>query len=210
MIKILIADDHTILREGLKKVIHGEPDMRVTGEARDGAEAIGKVTREDYDCIILDLSMPGRSGLEVLKDIKILKPKTPVLILTLHPEEQYAKRALKAKASGYLTKSGAPAELIEAIRKVCAGGRYITASLAEALVTDLSWNSEKMPHERLSDRELAVARLIASGRTVSEIAEELSLSVKTVSTYRSRALEKMGFQNNAEITHYFIKEGLVD
>jgi two-component system, NarL family, invasion response regulator UvrY len=209
MIKILVADDHAIVREGLKQIVADTSDMVVAGEAVDGQEVLDKVRKEDWDLILLDISMPGRGGIDVLKDLKIEKPKLPVLVLSMYPEEQYAIRALKAGAAGYLTKESAPEELIEAIRKVSRGGKYISASLAESLVSHVGTNSEKPLQETLSDREYQVMLMIASGKTVTEIASELSLSVKTISTNRVRALRKMGMKNSAEITYYAIKHGLV-
>jgi len=209
MIKILVADDHAIVREGLKQIVADTSDMVVAGEAVDGQEVLDKVRKEDWDLILLDISMPGRGGIDVLKDLKIEKPKLPVLVLSMYPEEQYAIRALKAGAAGYLTKESAPEELIEAIRKVSRGGKYISASLAESLASHVGTNSEKPLQETLSDREYQVMLMIASGKTVTEIASELSLSVKTISTNRVRALRKMGMKNSAEITHYAIKHGLV-
>ena len=210
MIKVVIVDDHLIVREGLKQIITESSDIRVVGEASNGAEALEKVKRVDCDVLLLDISMPGRSGLEILKDLKHESPDLSVLILTMHPEEQYAVRVLKAGAAGYLTKESAPDELIEAIRKVSIGGKYISSSLAEKLAFDLEIDSGKPPHETLSDREFEVMCLIASGKTVTEIADEMVLSVKTISTYRSRILEKMRMKTNAELTYYSIKNQLVD
>jgi len=209
MIKILVADDHAIVREGLKQIVADTSDMVVAGEAVDGQEVLDQVRKEHWDLILLDLSMPGRSGIDTLKALKIEKPGLPVLVLSMYPEEQYAIRALKAGAAGYLTKESAPEELIEAIRKVSRGGRYISASLAEGLASHVERNSEKPVQETLSDREYQVMLMIASGKTVTEIANELSLSVKTISTNRVRALRKMGMKTNAELTYYAIKHGLV-
>jgi len=209
MIKILVADDHAIVREGLKQIVADTSDIVVAGEAVDGQEVLDQVRKEDWDLILLDISMPGRSGIDTLKDLKIEKPKLPVLVLSMYPEEQYAIRALKAGAAGYLTKESAPEELIEAIRKVSRGGKYISASLAESLASHVGASAEKPPQETLSDREYQVMLMIASGKTVSEIANELSLSVKTISTNRVRALRKMGMKTNAELTYYAIRQGLV-
>lgn len=209
MIKILVADDHTIVREGLKQILADNADMVVAGEAADGQEVLEHVRKEDWDLILLDISMPGRGGIDTLKQLKVEKPKLPVLVLSMYPEDQYAIRALKAGASGYLTKVSAPEELIEAIKKVSQGGRYISKSLAESLAFHVGANSDKPLHETLSDREYQVMVMIASGKTVSEIAKELSLSVKTISTNRARTLKKMGMKNNAELTFYAIKHGLV-
>ena len=210
MLKILVADDHTIVREGLKQILAEVPDMVVAGEASNGSTTLHKVHEGHYDLVLLDIAMPGISGLDVLKQLKAQEPDLPVLMLSMYPEEQYAVRTLKAGASGYLTKESAPVELIAAIRKVCSGGRYITASLAEKLAFCLDSNSDKPIHERLSDREFQVVRMIASGKTVTEIADALALSVKTISTNRRRALTKMGMKTNAEITYYAIKHGLVE
>lgn len=209
MIRILIVDDHTIVREGLKQIISDISGMEVTDEATNGNEALSKIRKGGFEVVLLDISMPGKSGLETLKDIRMEDQALPVLILTMHPEEQYAVRVLKAGASGYLTKESAPEELITAIRKVTNGGKYISASLAEKLAFRLEIDTEKPLHETLSDREYQVLCKISSGNTISEIAEEMSLSVKTISTYRSRILEKMVMKSNAELTYYAIKNQLV-
>jgi two-component system, NarL family, invasion response regulator UvrY len=210
MIKVIIADDHPIVRAGLKQIITEEHDISVAGEAGNGAELLSRVRRQDYDVILLDLSMPGMDGLDVLKQIKIEKPAIPVIILTIHPESQYALRILKAGASGYLTKESASDELIKAIRKVNAGGKYISPSLAEKIAFALDEDTGKLPHETLSDREYQVLCLIGSGKTVSQIADALALSVKTVSTYRTRILEKMRMENTAELMHYAVQNRLVE
>jgi len=210
MIKILIADDHTIVREGLKQIIAETSDMTVADEAADGHEVINKALNNNYDVVVLDITMPGINGLDVLKQIKAQKPKLPILVLSVHPEEQYAVRTLKAGASGYLTKESAPDELIAAIRKVSVGKKYVSPSLAEKLALELEIDHEKPLHETLSDREYQIMCIIASGKTLSEIADELYLSVKTISTYRTRILEKMKMKNNIELTHYAIKHGLVE
>ncbi|MFZ7112781.1 MAG: response regulator [Desulfatiglandales bacterium] len=209
MLRILVADDHAVVREGVKQILGDVTDMVVKGEAKDGPETLEKAMRDDYDVILLDISMPGRNGLEILKEIKTNLPKIPVLILSMHPEEQYAVRALRAGASGYLTKASAPQELIGAIRKAARGGKYVTASLAEKLAFELDADVEKPPHEALSNREYQVMLMLASGKTVGEIAEELCLSAKTISTYRSRIMEKMGMKKNAELTLYAVKNELV-
>jgi len=209
MIRILIADDHTIVREGLKQIIAEISGMEVADEATNGNEALRKIKEGDFDVVLLDISMPGKSGLETLKEIRMEDQTLPVLILTMHPEEQYAVRVLKAGASGYLTKESAPDELITAIRKVSNGGKYISASLAETLVFHLDIDTEKPIHEKLSDREYQVLCKISSGNTISEIAKEMTLSVKTISTYRTRILEKMCMKSNAELTYYAIKNELV-
>lgn len=209
MKKILIADDHAIIREGLKQIIARTVDMEVAGEAANGQEALRKVRENDYDLVILDISMPGRSGLDVLAEIKTLKPKLPVLILSMYPEEQYAMRALRSGASGYVTKGSPPQELIEALEKVSMGRKYVSPSFAEVLADSLDHPEPKEPHLKLSNREYQVLCMIASGKPVSIIAEELSLSVKTVSTYRTLILRKMNMKNNAEITRYAIQNNLV-
>jgi DNA-binding NarL/FixJ family response regulator len=210
MVRILIADDHPIVREGLKQILRQTPDLEIADEARDGEEAIQKVGNQDYDLVLLDISLPGRSGLDILKQLKCLKPDLSILVLSMHPEEQYAIRAIRAGASGYLTKESASAELIKAIRQVASGRRYITPSLAEKLASQIELDARKTLHEGLSDREYQVFCMIASGKTVKEIAAVLSLSVKTISTHRTRILKKMDMKNNAQLTHYAIKHGLVD
>jgi DNA-binding NarL/FixJ family response regulator len=210
MVRIFIADDHAIVREGLKQIIAEISDMVVVDEASNGHEAISKVLKNNYDIIVLDISMPGISGLDVLKQIKSIKPLIPIMILSMHPEEQYAIRVFRAGAHGYLTKESAADELITAIRKVVSGGKYVSSSLAEKLAFDLEIGGEKPLHENLSDREYQVLCMIASGGTVKEIAEEISLSVKTVSTHRSHILDKMQMHNNAELIHYAIKNSLIE
>lgn len=210
MIKILIADDHAIFRHGLRQILEENPDMFVGGEASNGQDVLDQVWRSDFDLLLLDINMPGMSGLEALKQLKTQKPKLKVLVLSMYPEEQYAIRALKAGASGYITKASASEELIEAIRKVSQGGKYVSASLAEKLLFDFEADIDRPLHELLSDREYEVLCMIASGKTVSAIAEELCLSVKTVSTHRVRILEKMRMKNNAELTNYAIKQKLID
>jgi two-component system, NarL family, invasion response regulator UvrY len=210
MIKILIADDHTIFREGLKHILAEYPDVTVADEASNGREVLDKIWKNDYDMVLLDISMPGMTGLEALKQLKNEKPKLSVLVLSMHPEEQYAIRALRAGASGYLTKESAPDELMTAIRKISQGRKYITSSLAERLAFEVEADSEKPLHDILSDREYQVLCLIADGKTVKHIAEELSLSIKTVSTYRTRIMEKMKMTTNAELMHYAIKHHILD
>jgi len=210
VIKILIADDHAVVRRGLKQILAEEPNMAVFGEACNAQEVLKNVREQNWDIVILDITMPDRSGLEVLKELKNIRPKLPVLILSIHPEEQYAVRVLKAGAAGYMTKESAPEELVKAVRKVIRGSKYISPSLAEKLAFDLETDSEKPLHETLSDREYQVMCMIASGKTVKEIAKELYLSVKTISAHRARILEKMKMKTNAELTHYAIKNRLVD
>src|ERR1044072_4758406 len=208
--KILLTDDHAVVRHGLKQILADEFKKATFGEARNAQEALNKIWKEEWDVVVLDVTMPGRSGLEVLREIKKSKPKPPVLVLSMHPEGQFAVRVLKSGASGYMTKECAPEELVGAIKKVLAGGRYVSAALAEKMASYLAIDTPNPPHERLSNREFGVLRMIASGKTVSRIAAELSLSVKTVSTYRSRILEKMDMTSNAELTHYAIKNQLVE
>jgi two-component system, NarL family, invasion response regulator UvrY len=205
-----LADDHAVVRHGLKQILADEFKRAAFGEARNAQEALDLVWKENWDIAILDITMPGRSGLDVLREIKKSKPRLPVLVLSMHPENQFAVRVLKRGASGYMTKESAPVELVGAVKKVMAGGRYVSTSLAEKLATYLSGDSNKPLQELLSDREFQVLRLIASGKIVSEIARELSLSVKTISTYRSRILEKMGLRNNAELMHYAMQHQLVE
>lgn len=210
MIKVLIADDHPIVRQGLRQILSGVSDMTVAGEAVDGQETLAQVRAGGWDVLVLDITMPGRSGFDILKELKHERPELPVLVLSIHAEEQFAVRVLKAGASGYLTKENAPAELIKAIRKVVSGGRYISRGLAERLAFGLDADSDRPPHEALSDREFQVMQLMAGGKTLAEIADELSLSAKTVSTYRTRLLEKMNLKTNAEIIRYAIEHGLVE
>jgi DNA-binding NarL/FixJ family response regulator len=210
MLRVLIADDHNLVRKGLKRLLLDLEWIGAVDEAKDSQEAISKVSRKHYDVVLLDISFPGRSGIDTLKQLKLTKPKLPVLILSMHPEEQYAVRSIRAGAAGYLTKESATEELIEAVRKAAAGRKYITSSLAERLATGIEVQSAEVPHKSLSDREYQVMCLIASGKTVTEIAEALSLSVKTISTHRVRILRKMNLKNNASLTHYAIKQGLVD
>jgi two-component system, NarL family, invasion response regulator UvrY len=210
VIKVLIADDHAILRRGLKEILAREIEGVVCGEAKDAQEVLAKVQSDHWDLVILDLSMPGRSGLDALRDIKAIRPKLPILVLSMHPEDQYGKRILKAGASGYMNKESAPEELIKAIRKVLARGRYVSPALAEKLAWDLNEDVTRPVHETLSDREFEVLRMIASGNTVTQIAEQLHLSVATVSTYRARILEKMKMTTTAQIMHYALSNHLVD
>ncbi|MGO9612754.1 MAG: response regulator [Dissulfurispiraceae bacterium] len=209
MIRILLADDHAIVRKGIKLMLAEVPDIVVADEASDGNEVLEKIEKNDFDVLVLDIAMPGKSGLEVLGELKARKPKPPVLVLSAYPEEQIAVRALKAGADGYLSKESAPDELITAIRRLAQGKKYISSSLAEKLALDLEEETTKPLHEKLSNREYQVMCLIASGRTVKEIGESLSLSIKTVSTYRIRIMEKTRLKNNAEIIHYAIQNKLI-
>jgi two-component system invasion response regulator UvrY len=208
--KVLIADDHALFRRGLRETL-AETFSRVTfGEARTALETLEHVRRQDWDVVILDISMPGKSGLDILDDLKHLRPRLPILLLSMHPEQQFARRALKSGAAGYLTKDSVTEELKEAVKKIVGGGRYVSATLAEKLALDLREGADTPLHELLSDREFQVLRMIASGKTVKDIAEELSLSVKTVSTYRARLLEKTGMKTNAELIRYALQAHLVD
>jgi DNA-binding NarL/FixJ family response regulator len=208
--RILIADDHAVFRRGLTETL-GEAFSRVTfGEAKTAQETLEYVRRQDWDVVILDISMPGKSGLDILDDLHRLRPKLPVLLLSMHPEGQFARRALKSGAAGYLTKESVPEELKEAVRRVRAGGRYVSAALAEKLAFDLRRGADTPVHELLSDREFQVLRMIASGRTVKQIADEIALSVKTVSTYRARILLKTGMKTTAELIRYALQSQLVD
>ena len=209
MLKVLFIEDHAIVREGLKQILADTSDIMVADEACDGEEALEKVRDDDFDIAVLDISMPGRSGLEILKELKVMRPSMPVLILSMYPEELYAVRAFKSGAAGYLSKESAPTELITAIRKVSSGGKYVSPSLAENLVLNLGEDDGKPLHDKLSEREYQILCMIASGKTGKEIASELNLSAKTVSTYRARVLEKMGMRSNAELTHYALQNGLV-
>jgi DNA-binding NarL/FixJ family response regulator len=209
MIRVLIVDDHAILRRGLRALLADEFHGAAFGEASNAQQALEQLRKEKWDVALLDITMPGKSGLELLKDFKAARPKLPVLILSAHPEDQFAIRVLKAGAGGYMTKESAPEELAKAIRKVLAGGQYVSPALAEKLALRVGKDPMRTPHETLSDREYEVMSSIASGKTVTEIAEELSLSAKTISTYRTRILEKLGVKNSAEIVQYAIRNGLV-
>ena len=211
MKRILIVDDHEVVRDGVKRIFdEQEPGMAVFGEASNGPEALRLVREEAWDVVVLDLTLDDRSGLEVLKELKQIRPKIPVLILSMHSEEQYARRAFKAGAAGYTTKDSPRAELVKAVNRVIEGGRYVSPAMAEKLIDDIERGSDKPVHETLSDREFEVMRLIASGKTVGEIAELLSLSDKTISTYRARLHEKMRMKTSAELTHYAVQNKLVD
>jgi DNA-binding NarL/FixJ family response regulator len=210
MIRILIADDHPIVRAGLKQILADASDIEVTAEAGDGHELLKLIRKGGIDVVLLDITMPGLTGLDALKQVKAETPNLPILVLSMHPEDQYGIRVLKAGAAGYLMKSAAPDQLVGAIRKVHRGGRYVSPSLAEKMAFGLQKGASGLPHEVLSDREYQVLCMIASGKTVKAIGEELALSEKTISTYRARILEKMSMKNNSELTHYAIKLGLVD
>lgn len=209
MIRILIADDHAIVREGLKQILAGREDLGVAGEASSFDEVLTKTREASFDVVVLDLALGDRSGLELLKHLKAEHPGLPILILSMHAEEQYAARLLKAGAAGYLTKGSAPKQLIEAVLRVAAGGRYISQAMSERLVFDLAEHANPVPHERLSDREFQVFELLAVGKGLTEIAMELNLSVKTISTHRARILTKMDLRNNADLIHYAIRHGLL-
>ena len=209
MIRILIADDHTILREGLKRIVAETEDIVVVAEAATGEEAVAKARECEPDVVVLDLSMPGRGGLEALTELKRFLPRIRVLILSVHPEDQLGLRCLRHGADGYLTKAGAPTDLIQALRRIHAGGKFITSRLAERMAELVVEDLDRPPHHRLSNRELEVTFLIAAGKTVGEIAESMHLSVKTISTYRSRILQKLGLRNNAEIMRYAAQNSLL-
>ncbi|GJQ62678.1 MAG: DNA-binding response regulator [Melioribacteraceae bacterium] len=209
MINILIADDHAIVREGLKQIL-SEDDILVTGEAGDAAELFQLLQNNSYDMIVLDINMPGKTGLEALKEIKMMHHGIPVLILSMYSEDQYGLRAIKAGASGYLKKVSAPDELVKAIKKIISGGKYISASLAENLADNFGMDYHSSPHETLSDREYEILCKIAAGQTADSIAEELSISVHTVYSYRNRILEKMNMKSNVELTRYAIKNKLME
>jgi two-component system, NarL family, invasion response regulator UvrY len=208
--RFLIADDHAVVRRGLREMLAEEFPGAVFAEAANGAEALACVRQQDWDCVVLDISMPGRNGLEALKEIRAEYPKLPVLVLSAHPESQYAFRVLKAGASGYMTKDHAPDELVGAVKKVLAGGKYITAALAEKLAENLQTDTGRPPHELLSDREFQVLGMITDGKALKEIAAELALSEKTVSTYHARLLAKMKMRSDVELARYAIAHGLVE
>jgi DNA-binding NarL/FixJ family response regulator len=208
-VRIIIADDHAIFREGLRQVIETTVDMTVVDEASNGQELLSKVQSKEYDIVILDITMPGRNGLDVLVELKNHRPKLPVLVLSMHPEEQFALRAYKSGASGYMTKSSPSTELLDALRKISQGKKYVSAVLAESLVTGLNDVSQQELQHSLSNREYQVMSLIGSGKTVGKIADELALSVKTVSTYRAHILRKLNMKNNAEITRFVIENSLL-
>ncbi|HEV8540135.1 MAG TPA: response regulator transcription factor [Nitrospiraceae bacterium] len=206
MIRVVIADDHAVVRKGLRQILSAESDIEVAGEAANADELLRLVRKQRWDAVVLDITMPGKSGLEVLKELKQERPRLPVLILTIHAEDQFGVRAMRAGALGYLTKEGAPTELVRAVRKVVAGERYVSPSLAEAFAT----SSNAPVHQILSDREYEVMRFLASGKTATGVAKELKLSVKTISTYRSRILDKLRLKNTAELMKFAIRNRLVD
>jgi DNA-binding NarL/FixJ family response regulator len=210
MIKVFITDDHSLIREGFKKLLKDEMDINVVGEAGNAGDAMDYVLNNDLDVVILDLNLPDKSGLDLLKEIKVLKPGLKILILSMHPEDRFALRVLRAGASGYITKESAGEELVKAIRKVYNGGKYVSESLAEMLAFEVQGGTDKPIHEILSDREFQVLQLISSGKTLAEIADMLSLAVTTVSTYRSRILEKLNLHSNADLIHYAITNKLLD
>jgi two-component system, NarL family, invasion response regulator UvrY len=210
MIRIIVADDHPVVRAGIKELLAEDPTLDVADEASSGYELLRKIREQEFDVIILDISMPGIDGLDTLKQIKSEKPKARVLILTIHPEARYAVRCVRMGADGYLTKGSAPTELIGAIKRISQGRKYISLSLAEKLTEELHQESGKLPHQSLSDREYQVMVMISSGKPLKEIADQLSLSTKTVSTYRSRIMEKMKLNNNSELMLYAIRNGLID
>ena len=209
MMRVLIVDDHAILRSGLKELLADAFPGAAFGEASNAPQALEQLKKKEWDVALLDITLPGKNGLDLLKELKVARPKLPVLVLSAHPEDQFAVRALKAGAGGYMNKESAPEELVKAVRKIMAGGRYVSPALAEKLALTVGKDSTRTPHETLSDREYEVMCRIASGKTVTEIAGELSLSAKTISTYRARILEKLAVKNSAEIMRYAIQNGLV-
>ena len=210
MLKILVVDDHPIVRQGVKQIIAETSDMEVAGEASDGDEALNHVKQNSYDIVILDISMPGKSGLETIKEIKEIKPDLPILILTMHPEKQFAVRLLQTGASGYLTKDKAPSELINALSQITQGKKYVSSDLISRLADYLNPDQGLLPHESLSRRESQIMKMIAAGKTITEIAQELCLSVKTISTHRTNILKKMNMKKNVELVHYAIQNNLIN
>jgi len=210
MIRVLITDDHPLVREGLIKILRNESDMDVAGEARTAPEMLDLLRQEKVDVLVLDISLPGKSGLDVLKELRAEHPKLPVLILSMHPEDRFALRVLKTGAAGYVTKESAPEELVKAIRKVYTGGKYVSATMAEKLAVGIEEDTGKPLHESLSDREYEILQMIATGKKPGEIARQLSLSVRTVNTYRSRIFEKMHMKTNAQLIHYALEHHLID
>lgn len=210
MIRVLIVDDHTVVREGLKQIFSGEEDIQVAAEACNGDEAITEVQKDHFDVVVLDISMPGKCGIEIIRQIKSIQPKSKILVLSIYPEEQYAVRVMKSGADGYLSKDCASSELISAVRQIFLKGKFISQSQAIQLAIEIDGGEEREPHRRLSNREFQVMLMIASGKTVGQIADELHLSVKTISTNRARILEKMKMKNNAELVQYAIRNNLVE
>jgi len=209
-VRVLIADDHAVVRQGIRQILSDAPEVRIVAEASTGAEALELMRESDVDLVILDLSMPGLNGLDVVRQLRHDSPAVRILVLSVHPEEQYAVRVMKAGASGYLTKDSAPEQLISALRYIAGGHKYVTATLAERLATELESGSDKLPHETLSDREYQVMLLLAEGLRVQDIAEKLTLSAKTVSTYRTRLLQKMNMRSSTEIVRYALRHGLIN
>ncbi|WP_114649404.1 response regulator transcription factor [Pseudothauera hydrothermalis] len=209
-LRVLIADDHAIVRQGLRQILSETDDLEVAGEPENGVKALQMLREQPWDVVLMDISMPERNGIDALKMIRKEMPRLPVLILSIHPEDQYAVRALRAGAAGYLSKQSAPEQLVTAIRQVASGKKYVSPAVAEVLANAVLEDGDRPLHDKLSDREFQTLRLIASGRTPAQIAEALNISVKTVSVYRARLLEKMNMRNNAELTHYGIRHGLVD
>lgn len=210
MIKIIIADDHPLFREGMKKIINDQKDLKIVGETENSAGILDLIAKTETDVLLLDISLPGRSGIDITKDVKSFYPKLPVLILSMHPEERFAVRALKAGASAYLNKECEPEIVLDAIRTLHDGRKYITPKVAEQLAHDIDTSASKLTHELLSDREFEVMQLIATGKSVREIAEQLSLSINTINTYRMRIFEKMNLKSNIDLVHYSIQHGLID
>jgi two-component system, NarL family, invasion response regulator UvrY len=210
MINIFIADDHELVREGLKKILKEDIDIRVVGEAQNASEVLEKMHTTECDIILLDMNMPGRSGIDLITDLKILKPQLKILVLSIHPEDRYALRTLKAGASGYISKDTALDELVIAIRKIYARGKYLSYNLAEQLAFDVGSDKDKLPHECLSNRELEIMLMIVSNKKIKDIATELSLSISTVNTYRTRIYEKMNMKSNVELTHYAMNHDLLE
>jgi len=208
-VSIIIADDHPVVRAGLRQILAESGEIRQIAEASDGQDLLEKLKKTRYDIILLDITMPGRNGLEILKELRILYPSTPVLVLSVHPEEQYALRVIRSGAAGYLTKEMAPENLLEAIRRILGGKKYITPEIAEILAASLDGKGDLAPHLRLSDREFETLRMIAQGKSLTEIAGEMFLNVKTISTYRRRILDKMNMKSTAELVNYAVKNGLV-
>lgn len=210
MTRVLIADDHAVVRQGLRQILASTDDMTLAGEAQSGQHVLHLLEENEFDVVVLDISMPGSSGLDILGRLKEVQPGPRVLVLSIHPEDQYAMRVLRAGADGYLTKEAAPDELIAAIRKVARGGKYVSSSLAEKLAQELEVEGRGTAYQALSNREFEVLRRIASGNTISDIADDMRLSIKTISTYRSRILDKLGLRNNLEIVRYALQHGLTD